>query len=155
MPLWFGDRKAHRHQSEKTCAAEIIANMELQFIAADAQRLAGDQRRIGAAIGVGRILRQQAARACPHLIGREPNAHGGPAGDEIEHMGGEPAIGLRFAGAMSIATNRSPVISAISSSAAVRSAGASLPSLHSNCRRIESRVCRRTQMMKGKPKRAR
>ena len=61
VPLGLGDGKADRHGVEKGGGglAEIVADVERQLIGADAKRLAGNQRRVGAAVGIGDGFLQQ------------------------------------------------------------------------------------------------
>ena len=95
MGLGIGDREADRDQVEKgrfgdfyAIGAEIIADMENKFKRADPRRGGGDQRRVGAPIGVGRDFGEKAARAIrADFIELEGDASGGTTAHNIEYMG--------------------------------------------------------------------
>ena len=105
--LGLGDRKADRHDVEERRPArrhalrgKIGADVEGDLVAADAQRPPGDKRRVGASIGVGDRLLQQPFGARTQLLEHDLDAGGRPAGDGVEHVGGEPPVGLGLAGAL-------------------------------------------------------
>ena len=137
--------------SRKPAAAEVVAHVKRQLIGADAQRLAGDQRGVGAAVGIGDgFLESERALSpisCKAIL--TPGA-GRPDTVSSTWVESRPVV-TGTPGPSTSATRRSRVIRPISCSAASRSASASCSSRRANWRRIESRVWRRTQTMNGKP----
>ena len=77
-------------------AAEIIAGMETQLIDAGFHRLAGQQRRVAAAvvIGLDRLDQQQGIALDPVEIDAQPPGRLAERG--IEHMSRQPTARLRL-----------------------------------------------------------
>ena len=69
-------------------AAEVVAGVKRQLVDAGLEPVAGEQRRVGAAVGVGRRRRDRAARTSPPQRGaarsRRPAA--GDAARRVEHV---------------------------------------------------------------------
>ena len=102
--------KADRHYVEKrrvrgepVCGpgecglGEIVADVKRQLIGADAKRLAADQRRIGAAVGVGDRFLEEPAGAGADLVQHDLHAGGGAAAHGVEHVGRQPSDRVRLA----------------------------------------------------------
>ena len=129
--------------------------MEVEPVSADPQRCAGRQRAVGAPVGVGRRGREQAARARPDLVQDNLDARRRPAGDGVEHMGGEAPVGRGFSRPVDLGDEAQPGDEADLVDRRGKLVFGIVP--RAALETVEdrmSRVCRRTQMMNGNPKRA-
>ena len=97
--------KADRHHVEKRRVGgepvrglgEIVADVKRQLVGAGAKRLAADQRRIGAAVGVGDRFLEEPAGAGADLVQHDLHAGGGAAAHGVEHVGRQPPDRVRLA----------------------------------------------------------
>src|SRR5258708_103654 len=115
MPLRLGNGKAQRHDIEKrwiaaldTPAAKVVAQRKTQFIAADGQWSVGDQRLVGAAVGIRYSRFNTMSLFARELVQLNGNPDSRTAGMGIQHMGAEPAVDGRHALACHLAGDPEP-----------------------------------------------
>ncbi len=77
-----------------------MRHVKRQLISADAERLAGDQQRVGAAVGIGRGFLKQRAGAAANLVKRNPHTWSRASLVGVEHVGRQPPGGDRHAWAV-------------------------------------------------------
>src|SRR4051812_5456665 len=152
MRRGMGDAEANRYEIEERrlvwLSPEVVAYREYELVLARAQVPAADQRLVGAAVGVGDEVGYVAAAAVVVAGELDRHAGRGPPARGVEHMRGEKAAQIA-------SSSRSRAILAISAKAVSTSRSVGLPNRASAFARIEARVCSRTQMTNGKPKRSR
>ena len=92
----LGHAKADRHDVEESrlrqlgsLAAQVVASFEDEFVFAGQELVAGEQRRIAAAVGIGGDLLEQGAHIAFDVEQRDRQPFSGLARCCIEDMGGE------------------------------------------------------------------
>ena len=88
----------------------MVAHREAQFVAADRQRPAADQRLVGAAVGIGDGRSDTVGVFAGEFVELDRDANRRTAGMGIEHMGAEPAIDRGMPSPVTLAAMRSRVM---------------------------------------------
>jgi hypothetical protein len=156
MALGFGDAEADRDDVVPRRIDHVrpvcmeVPEMKARLIAADAQRLGGQQRFVGAAVGIGdRVLDQH-----PFAEKLDPDPFGRATAGGIQHMRGQITRGPWQVRAVHPVQQPQPGDTADFGQRCRQFLLRVLSGRRSSARTTKAGVWRRTQMMNGKPKRA-